>query len=390
MVNKTMYLLTRHIAKNLRSSGSNNSKSVSPGSSPRLQRKFYSVDQDLLCCGNSGNVSDEYVPELDMPRNANVRRLSLKNSQVCQSMDSALQVPDIVISDHSGSTREPLQCITPRLVHTIDPRTKFDEYCSVPTGVAFTTNDDLVVSDSSNGKVKIFDLSGGLKVECYVTKNYGCMADPRGVAVLPGGEIIACDCGERNIKVFTPEGRFLTKFGKNLHKPEMIAVNKEGHTLVADTGQKKIISYKKLSSRNSVNLGEETYGELPVLHPSGLTVLDDGTITVSDQDKNFIYCLDRNGRHLSTFPMDSDLQGDISARLNAPRGLARDLDGSVLIADSRNNRVIRWNPKTSFFNVVIDASAGLVNPFEIGTSSHGCIAVLESDSSNVKVFQYME
>ena len=61
--------------------------------------------------------------------------------------------------------------ITPKMLRVLEPRTKFDAHPCIVRGLRFNSKRDLLISDSSNRKVKVFDNNDRLKVVMGVLKS---------------------------------------------------------------------------------------------------------------------------------------------------------------------------------------------------------------------------
>src|SRR5213592_4083483 len=66
------------------------------------------------------------------------------------------------------------------------------------------------------------------------------LAGPAGVAVDPAGHVWVADTGHDRVVEFSPAGRVLAAFGKNLDLPAGVATDAAGHVWVADTGHDRV------------------------------------------------------------------------------------------------------------------------------------------------------
>ena len=138
------------------------------------------------------------------------------------------------------------------LVQTLRPKTKFDTNEAMVTGMTFKSNGDLVVSDSANQKVKALDVrTGQLKIECSIggCKQNHVLGKPRGVTVLKSGQILVTDEEKSDLKLFTKDGRYLARFGRDLTRPRDITHLSNGNVVVCDSGSNKIFLYQNLSEK---------------------------------------------------------------------------------------------------------------------------------------------
>ena len=290
-----------------------------------------------------------------------------------------------------------------RLVYTFSARTKFDGAPCVATDISLTDPGEIVVSDVANKKVKVFDVSGQLKVECCVPLYYsGGLVEPRGVAALETGEIVVCDGTNGNIKLFTPEGRLLTMFGKVLSKPTAMAVNSRGHIVVVDDIKRDVFLFKSLTDKKVTRLFKEDQGNISIGHPTAVCLTTADDIVVLDKTAGKLVVCDDLGKHFQDFDLhclqsvenltdeanncsttDSSLVPNISA-------LCTENHNTILVADKDNNRIASVNIKTGELSRdVISRTKSISKPIAMATNEDGLLVVLEEQEQTVKVFKYI-
>ena len=99
-----------------------------------------------------------------------------------------------------------------------------------PTAVIVDSNNRLIVLDSGNYRIQIFDEDGSrllrsISLRDYYNWSVGCFAlDPQGNIHLAAS----------NINIFTKEGVYVSKYGDQLH-PSGIAIDDEGYSLVSES-----------------------------------------------------------------------------------------------------------------------------------------------------------
>ena len=127
------------------------------------------------------------------------------------------------------------------------PVFKFGDYgpekLSIPTGCIYYKN-KLIVSDSLNNSLKVFDSSGTFLYRIGETGNAdGQLSCPWGLCVEKYGNrenLLVCDKNNGRIQQFTVEGHFTGKTVTGLQHPLYIATTPDGHILVSDYIAKKI------------------------------------------------------------------------------------------------------------------------------------------------------
>jgi DNA-binding beta-propeller fold protein YncE len=131
---------------------------------------------------------------------------------------------------------------------------KFDELAAgrriTPGGVDVDSYGRIAVSDVSNHQVIVFD--SYLSVE-LVFGSYGShpgqFDGPQGVAFTPDGRLLVTDTGNRRVQLFEPGGRLVraTPSGEPnpLVEPRRAAVDSNGNVYVADPGAKRVFVFDK-------------------------------------------------------------------------------------------------------------------------------------------------
>ena len=92
----------------------------------------------------------------------------------------------------------------------------------------------LIVSDSGNKRVQVFNQDGGWlwTIDGSGSGDHS-LKDPCGLALDPDGNIHVVDSDSNAIKVFTPEGACIRQYG-DFKGPSGIAINEEGYSFVTE------------------------------------------------------------------------------------------------------------------------------------------------------------
>ena len=162
-----------------------------------------------------------------------------------------------------------------------------------PCHLSVDIDGNIIVTESDNRLIKIFSPDGN-----FLTKigEQGSFTFPVH-CIQYERYLIVSDCGEHCIKVFDRKGNFQYKFGKEgggdgeLNSPSSLLVNKSGHLMVCDENNHRIqvfeLNGKFLGKfgKNGANLGEFN-------KPGSLAVLSNGQIVVSDAFNHRIQILE--------------------------------------------------------------------------------------------------
>ena len=147
---------------------------------------------------------------------------------------------------------------------------------------------------------------------------------PRAVAVGPNGERVIADTSNHRIVVVDGTGAELRTFGShcNLTDPT-------GTPCVDPDGD-----------------GPLALGDGQFFEPWGVAVDPAGQIFVADTWNGRIQVFDAEGRFLRKWGVFATTNGELGDpnSLFGPRGIAIDLDGNLLVADTGNKRILRFSP----------------------------------------------
>ncbi|RIK41937.1 MAG: hypothetical protein DCC55_10415 [Chloroflexi bacterium] len=145
---------------------------------------------------------------------------------------------------------------------------------------------------------------------------------PRAVAVGPEGERVIVDSGNNRVVVLDAAGNFVRAFGSTCKLADNSGcVDPDG--------------------AGPLESGDGQFNE-----PWGVAVDQSGNIYVADTWNGRIQVFDREGNFLRKWGYFNTTNGELGdpLALFGPRGLAVDLDGNLLVADTGNKRILRYSP----------------------------------------------
>ncbi|HEX4155828.1 MAG TPA: Ig-like domain repeat protein [Acidobacteriaceae bacterium] len=265
----------------------------------------------------------------------------------------------------------------------------------LPMGLAVDAAGNVFLADSSNNRIRRVDaVSGDISTVAGTgTPGYSgdggpatsaAISNPAGLLLDGAGDLYFADTGNAVIRrIDAVSGDISTVAGTpgvsgysgdggaatsaHLSVPEGIAFDAAGDLLIADTGNHVVREVNAVSGTISTVAGTGTAGyngdgeaatSAKLDAPWSVAVADDGSILIADTTNNRVRSIGTSGI-ISTvagsgsagFTGDGDLA--TSAELDAPTSVVVDPAGDLYIADSGNNRVREVNATSKVLATII-------------------------------------
>lgn len=231
----------------------------------------------------------------------------------------------------------------------------------------------------------------------------GDFNQPTEVVVGKKGRIYVLDGANNQVKVFSPEGKFVRAFGSfgkrdgELHYPVGIDIDEQENVYVADTGNRRIQIFDGMGRYvRKIDLSPWKARPVAVKGNKG-----SGLVYVSDADNHQILCFQRDG----SFNVSWGDLGEQPGEFRFPGMTAVDPYGDVYVVDILNGRVqifsaLGKNPRQigelgvlsgqlfrpkgiaiddRSFIYVSDSYTGLIQVFDKAGKLHGILSV-EADT----------
>ncbi len=221
------------------------------------------------------------------------------------------------------------------------------EDVSWPFGATFTSEGNLYVTDMGQKDIRIFDKEG--KYLRAFGKGVG-LSKPTGIAVdEKRGRVYVVDAGAMTVKVFDMEGGYLYDLGKGKGSelgqfgfPSNIAVNTEGQVYVVDSMNFRVEVF------NPEGEAQFAFGELgdtpgSFARPKGIAIDQRGYVYVVDAAFRNVQVFEDSGQLLGWFAEGGDVRG----LFNLPAGVAVDFLNRIYVVD-------QVNPKLNIYQFLPD------------------------------------
>lgn len=256
-----------------------------------------------------------------------------------------------------------------------------------PQGICCTNTGRIIVADSNNQCVSVFNEQGDCKLRFGVRgRSAGQMQRPTGVAVMPNGNYVVADYDNKWISLFEPSGKFVSRIGVGkLLGPKGVTVDRDGHIIVVDNKASCILVFQangKLISK----FGSRGNREHQFAGPHFVAVDSKNHIVVSDFHNHCIKVFDSDGSFLMSFGSN----GEGNGQFNAPTGVAVDTQDNILVADWGNSRIQVFDNNGSFLSYVNTMADPLYGPQGLALTDDGHIVVADSGNHCFKMYKYLQ
>jgi len=202
--------------------------------------------------------------------------------------------------------------------------------------VADTWNHKIVKLDKDLKKVKEWGSGGQTEAGGDPLKLFG----PRDIALSPDGHVLIVDTGNNRVIEYDGDGNFVRQFGSKgtsgddplqFNEPSSLLVAPNGDIFIADFWNKRIVHLDKdLKSKGEIKV--DAWGSQAVTERAYLALLPDGRLLATDPTHGKILAFGADGTPLASYDVPKD-GAQTQAR---PIGIATD-GTSVVVTDSIGN-----------------------------------------------------
>lgn len=203
-------------------------------------------------------------------------------------------------------------------------------------------NGQVIIADRYNHRIQIFT-SQGVWIRSFGEEGYwdGQMSYPWGVASAPDGHIFVCDKENHRVQVFHSNGTFMYSFGRLgcddgcFENPHYVAISQNGEkVVVSDSGNHRIQIFTP-TGQHAQTIGREGTLNGQFKYPRGVMFDREGFILVGDSGNNRVQVFRPDGSFYASFMTWGSMEGQVKGI----EGLALTQDGGVVVCDRENHRI---------------------------------------------------
>ncbi|CDW55397.1 B box type zinc finger protein ncl 1 [Trichuris trichiura] len=249
-----------------------------------------------------------------------------------------------------------------------------------PSGVAVSAQNDIIVADTNNHRIQIFDKEGRFKFqfgECG--KRDGQLLYPNRVAVnrVSGDIVVTERSPTHQIQVYNQYGQFLRKFGANiLQHPRGVTVDYKGRVVVVECKVMRVIIFDMYGNVLQ-KFGCSKYLEFP----NGVVTNDRQEIFVSDNRAHSVKVFNYEGVYLR------QIGGE--GLTNYPIGVGINHLGEVVVADNHNNFNLTMFTQDGNLINALESKVKHAQCFDVALLDDGSV-VLASKDYRLYIYRYLQ
>ncbi|KAK6172582.1 brain tumor protein [Patella vulgata] len=248
-----------------------------------------------------------------------------------------------------------------------------------PSGVAVNAQNDIIVADTNNHRIQIFDKEGRFKFqfgECG--KRDGQLLYPNRVSVVKAsGDIIVTERSPTHqIQIYNQYGQFVRKFGANvLQHPRGVTVDNKGRIIIVECKVMRVIIFDQYG-----NVLNKFGCSKHLQFPNSVVVNDKEEIFISDNRAHCVKVFNYQGLYLR------QIGGE--GITNYPIGVGINSAGEVLVADNHNNfNLTNFTQDGQLINA-LESKVKHAQCFDVALMDDGSV-VLASKDYKLYIYKYM-
>ena len=319
---------------------------MAPLQSDPYEKGLISLSADLVS-GTSGDSAGQFKA----PRGLSI------------SPDGSLFVADsqnnrVVHLDATGKILQEFGKVSPGCPYAKipPPDVPLGTFCE-PWDVAISPDGQWIyVADTWNHRIQMFSAIG-TPIKTWGTPNYDPVSSgpfglwgPRGIAIDSQGHVLVADTGNKRILVYDSNGSFITQIGSEgtgagqFDEPVGLAFDNQGDLFVADTWNQRIQVFIPNADETiytaSVQWNVAGWSSQSLDNKPYLAINQEGDIFATEPDSFRVLEFSTSGEFLRAWGGF----GTTHDTFGLPSGIAVDDQGRVWVSDTANNRLMRFTP----------------------------------------------
>ncbi len=258
-----------------------------------------------------------------------------------------------------------------------------------PAGVALSSG-LIYISDPANEEIKTYRTTDfgftGISLR-GATNGPGQLIDPGPLGVSSMGEVFVID-GRTSVKKFRPDGTFADSTTASINQVfNGIHVDPNGTHLVTRVTQveNELTGFREFESDFSLARASSTFD---FLAPYGITRDRNGFVYVTDTTSNSVKVY--NPANNYQFRLSFDQPGMAPMSFGKPLSLAIDHRGNILVADTDNHRILKFNSQGEFiaaYGTYGSLPGEFFHPIDIKVDGTGRVFVADKGNRRVQVLR---
>ena len=164
----------------------------------------------------------------------------------------------------------------------------------------------------------------------------GQFLEPRDIAVLSNGHLVVADTGNRRVQIFNSQLKPLHELTGDefpFEEPLAVGINRNDEILVLDSSLQWVYRYNATGTFINRFGGPNAH----LFHPRGLTVFEDNSLALADTGTARLTFFNPNGDQINNIGG----LGNGPGQLNEPTDVLRDNLGTYFVVEAENNRLQR-------------------------------------------------
>eukprot|EP00058_Branchiostoma_floridae_P019944 XP_002605434.1 hypothetical protein BRAFLDRAFT_74249 [Branchiostoma floridae] len=256
-------------------------------------------------------------------------------------------------------------------------------------GLAVSSTNDILVSDTGNRRVQVFSMKG------VFLRSFSTTMKPKQISIDHNHDTLWVVMESKyttktknpfNINHYSREGYILAKYrcGLELQMVTGTALDTLSNSIIITTKRRKwkngiVGRFGKDSCRMQRFAKRET---IFLKWPHSIAVDKKGNIFITDKESHLVFKHDKDGKYLSCFGRIRKGDGVLGNHLLSPRGICVDSLGRIIVADYGNSRVVMFTADGDYIRTIVK----IRRPEHVATSREGQLVVSSEGFHAVTIF----